>query len=219
MRYFIVSDIHSFYTEFRKSIYKAGFRLNNPEHKLVILGDLFDRGKESVELFKFLQRHNKKIIYVCGNHEELFLELTEKHYVQTHDFTNGTLSTFLQFAGTGDITLSELQTIIKAHPVYKLIERIAAGPRYIEIGNYVLCHSTPFDTWGNPYQQNRIQSKTIVFGHWDIHDGNKYTDGEIRDNIFYGDGLIGVDSGCYIKGYQVCKNKMGVFVIDDSKGN
>ena len=219
MRYFIVSDIHSFYTEFRKAIYKAGFRLNNPEHKLVILGDLFDRGKESVELFRFLKRNDNKIVYVCGNHEELFLELTDKPFVQTHDFTNGTVSTFLQFAGTGDITLPMLQSNIKKQLVYRLIKRIVSGPRSIEIGNYILCHSTPFDTWGNPYQQNRIQGKTIVFGHWDIHDGNKYTDGEIRDNIFYGDGLIGLDSGCYIKNNQIHKNKMGVFIIDDSKGN
>lgn len=42
-KYFVASDIHSFYTPFIKELNKTGFDLNNEEHILIICGDLFDK--------------------------------------------------------------------------------------------------------------------------------------------------------------------------------
>ena len=42
--YFVCSDIHGFYKEWVKSLKEAGFNKNNPEHILIVLGDIFDRG-------------------------------------------------------------------------------------------------------------------------------------------------------------------------------
>ena len=54
MRYYITADIHGFYTEFHKALDEAGY-FNDPEpHKLIILGDLFDRGQEAVEMQHFI---------------------------------------------------------------------------------------------------------------------------------------------------------------------
>ena len=44
--YFVCSDIHGFYKEWMKSLKEAGFNKNNPEHILIVLGDVFDRGNE-----------------------------------------------------------------------------------------------------------------------------------------------------------------------------
>ena len=41
MKYFVVSDIHSFFDEFKKAIGEAGFDPTNENHKLIICGDLY----------------------------------------------------------------------------------------------------------------------------------------------------------------------------------
>ena len=52
--YFITSDVHSFYTPFISALHEAGFDYDNPEHILVVDGDLFDRGEETYEVWKFI---------------------------------------------------------------------------------------------------------------------------------------------------------------------
>jgi len=54
-KYFVASDIHSFYTPFIKKLNKASFDLNNEEHILIICGNLFDRGSESLKLYEFIK--------------------------------------------------------------------------------------------------------------------------------------------------------------------
>ena len=54
-KYFVASDIHNFYTPFIKELNKTGFDLNNEEHLLIICGDLFDRGSESLKLYEFIK--------------------------------------------------------------------------------------------------------------------------------------------------------------------
>ena len=40
-KYFVTSDIHGFYDEFMASLDRAGFDIINPDHILVICGDIF----------------------------------------------------------------------------------------------------------------------------------------------------------------------------------
>ena len=60
MKYFVVSDIHSFYVELKRALDKAGFNKRNKDHTLIVCGDVFDRGSETVELYKFLTSIQKK---------------------------------------------------------------------------------------------------------------------------------------------------------------
>ena len=53
-KYFAVSDVHSFATELYKALSNKGFERDNPEHILIVCGDAFDRGQETLELFDFL---------------------------------------------------------------------------------------------------------------------------------------------------------------------
>ena len=50
MKYYITADIHGFYTKFHKALDEAGYFTDPEPHKLIILGDLFDRGQEAVEM-------------------------------------------------------------------------------------------------------------------------------------------------------------------------
>lgn len=107
-KYFIVSDIHSFFTYFKQNLQKAGFRKTNKNHILIICGDLFDRGYESVELYNYLKTLPKKrLILIKGNHESLLLDCLAKSYPSKHDFSNGTVRTLCHFAEIGEEMLDK----------------------------------------------------------------------------------------------------------------
>lgn len=98
-KYFIASDIHSFFNEFKSALSLAGYNKKNKEHILILNGDLFDRGEQTIRLFKFLRNIPKsRLILVKGNHEELFDSLLEKDYPDDYDFSNGTVKTFCHIA-------------------------------------------------------------------------------------------------------------------------
>lgn len=102
MKYFVVSDIHSFYKPLLKSLKAAGFDKKNPEHTLIVCGDVFDRGSETLKVYRFLKSIPKKrIVLIRGNHESLYLDLLDKSYPEEHDFSNGTVHTFCQIAEEG----------------------------------------------------------------------------------------------------------------------
>ncbi len=54
-KYFVVSDIHSFYKPFINELTRKGFDACNNEHVLIVCGDLFDRGSESLKLYEFIK--------------------------------------------------------------------------------------------------------------------------------------------------------------------
>lgn len=99
MRYFITSDVHSYYTPLKKALDSVGYDSKNLEHTLVILGDLFDRGSETKVLCNFLQNIPQAQLYlVRGNHECLLDELLKKAEPDSYDFSNGTVYTCCQLA-------------------------------------------------------------------------------------------------------------------------
>ena len=50
MRYYVVSDVHSFYDELISALTEKGFFEDNEPHKLIVCVDLFDRGSQSKQL-------------------------------------------------------------------------------------------------------------------------------------------------------------------------
>ena len=71
-KYFIFSDIHGRnLDELKDRLIESGFNEDNPNHILVSLGDLFDRGNDSYNLCKYINSMIKKnrCIALWGNHE------------------------------------------------------------------------------------------------------------------------------------------------------
>ncbi len=108
MRYYVVSDVHSFYTPLITALRDKGFFEDKEPHKLVILGDLFDRGKQPLELQAFILDLVRKdeVILVRGNHEDLVVKFMRNIYqvmnhgvYLTHYGTNGTVDTVLALTG------------------------------------------------------------------------------------------------------------------------
>ena len=92
MKIFATSDIHSYYKELKTALDEKGFEPNNPEHLLVVCGDVFDRGPGSEDVFNFLNNLTN-VVLVKGNHEDLMEEVWSRGYCQSHDQSNGTLRT------------------------------------------------------------------------------------------------------------------------------
>lgn len=162
MKYFVLSDIHSFYKEMKVALKKAGFSRTNPEHCLVVIGDIFDRGPDTMEVFHFLHDIPKqRRVMIRGNHEILFLNLLNKAVPDYYDFSNGTVKTFCHIAGVPEYEVDILryyigledEVFIKAREYWKNIKSIVAHhpvtrwlrskewKNYWELDRFIFTHS------------------------------------------------------------------------------
>lgn len=107
-KYFVVSDIHSYFMPLKNSLWSAGFRRTNKDHILIICGDLFDRGENSLAVYEYISSLPKnRVILIRGNHELLLFELLEKKFPDAYDFSNGTVSTCCQVARLSESLLNK----------------------------------------------------------------------------------------------------------------
>lgn len=77
MKYYVISDIHGFYSQLVKALTKAGFFDETEPHKLIVCGDMMDRGTEAVKMQEFMLKllEEDKLIFVRGNHEDLLISM------------------------------------------------------------------------------------------------------------------------------------------------
>ena len=99
-KYFVTSDVHGFYDEMIAGLTKAGYDKENPDHVLVMLGDIFDRGTKPLDVYNFLKSiPRERRILVRGNHEILLKELVDRGFPESHDEHNRTIDTLYQLHG------------------------------------------------------------------------------------------------------------------------
>ena len=128
-KYFITSDIHGFFNEWQLALNKKHFDINNPNHIIVVCGDIFDRGTQPLEVYKFLKNLPKERILIRGNHEYLLKDLVRRGFVESHDIHNGTIDTLYYLQGLP----SEIEHI---HEFYRELDRYDAeygSPLYNQI--------------------------------------------------------------------------------------
>ena len=93
-KYFVCSDIHGFFNEWINSLMESGFDKYNPNHILIVLGDIFDRGSQPLEVYNYIRSFpTNRVILIRGNHEYLLLDLLKRKYPLRHDYSNGTFET------------------------------------------------------------------------------------------------------------------------------
>lgn len=148
MKYFVVSDVHSFFYELMNALDDKGFDVNNQEHKLIVCGDLFDRSDQAVELFEFVKSLGDRFIYVRGNHEDLLFDCYKELQVGfgcgRHHVSNGTVDTIIQFTGLSYYNLMvntpERNEVLK-EKLEPLLDFITdKSVNYFEVGDYVFVH-------------------------------------------------------------------------------
>ena len=166
MRYYVTADVHGFYTEMQQALETAGYYTDPEPHKLIILGDFFDRGREAKEMQQFLldQMEQESVILIRGNHEDLFQDLVtvDEGLPYSHHISNGTFDTALQLTGftpfKAQLFTTNFITTAQETPYYQQI--IPATIDYYETDNYLFvhgwvpCHREPDGYSPNPDWRN-----------------------------------------------------------------
>lgn len=192
---FCISDVHGFFDEMLEALNAAGFDETNPEHWLIGLGDYFDRGRQPVEVMRYLHNLPRKVL-VRGNHEKLLVDCCERGDCLMHDIYNGTSQTIVDIGRSNDWDYVCDYVLKRTRPFLR------GMVNYFETQNYIFVHSwiplnhkddfpdlyiknRKFDfdpnwreatqkewdcvMWYNPFElagQGLLPDKKIVFGHF-----------------------------------------------------
>lgn len=201
MSFYVISDIHGNYEEFQKLLSAVGFNIK--EDYLICLGDMIDRGPQSMEVVEWFRNANTesggKVISLLGNHELMFLSYLSgnlSHEDYCSKFVGGA-STLSSYSNADEETLHEHMRFI------------AALPKCLEIGNIILTHAgydpslstdeqdISITCWGEDKIYTKDTShinKTIIYGHTQT----KYIYemyGLKGDTIWKNGNQIGIDCG------------------------
>ena len=152
MAYFVLSDPHGCYTHTMKALRQQGF-FGSKQHKIILCGDLLDRGNEALLLSDFFADlfEEGRLIFVYGNHEILFLSMLQaiaKGGVfeiasgMSHHYTNGTWDTALQLSGMTateamNAPLALVQRVMQTK-FYKIL--LKNGVDYYETEDFIFVH-------------------------------------------------------------------------------
>lgn len=98
MKYFVISDVHGFFSLMKEALDEAGYDPHNPDHFLISCGDLFDRGNEAAALLDYVTSLPKdRCAFVRGNHDLALQELVRGNRGWNRaNIHNGTLDTIVQ---------------------------------------------------------------------------------------------------------------------------
>ena len=150
MRYYVLTDVHAFYKEARRALTEKGYFSDTEQKKIIICGDLFDRGKQVKQMEKFILELLKKdeVILIRGNHEDLMLDLVNKidtylpNLEASHHFANGTLATAMKMSGMKrkEIEANPQLFVKKMKESAFLSTIIPSMIDYFETDNYVFVH-------------------------------------------------------------------------------
>lgn len=211
---FVVSDIHGHLKQFEEILTHW-----NPEDTLVVLGDLIDRGPQSLQVIEKVielnQTYGDKVVFLKGNHEDMLLNFlnnpTEK---QVHYYVNGGLETMQNLlAQLPDTTSNESYPVqaeaVKTHFKAQL-EFLATAPTHQIIGNVLFTHAgfnSEFATLDETTEREFIwirkhflqANKTPyvnVFGHTPVSYIHESNDVWVSEDKRY----IAIDGGCYMSG-------------------
>jgi len=239
-KYFIVSDVHSFYDEMLLALDKAGYQKSNPEHFFILCGDLFDRGTKPAECLEYVMNlPEDRRIFIRGNHEDLLEELVRgKRGYFSYDVSNGTIDTIKRLSPSEEWFAVDIATRSLSKN-QDLMEYFKECRNYYETKNYVFVHGwipnvvdwrVPGNAdkyeweearWFNGmarWKNGHRDAKTIVCGHWHTSWGHHYLHkqgsefGEDANfGIFEDDGIIAIDACTAHSG------KVNVLVLEEEE--
>ncbi|MGE6631002.1 bis(5'-nucleosyl)-tetraphosphatase PrpE [Bacillus sp. NPDC077027] len=131
MKFDIIGDIHGCYEELIDLLTKLGYELKNglpihPEGRTVALvGDLTDRGPQSVEVMRFVIHawRNKAIRYVPGNHCFKLYRYLKGNPVKLLHGIETTVNEIKQLQPQEQHTLSaDFKNLFEQAPLYELLD-------------------------------------------------------------------------------------------------
>jgi serine/threonine protein phosphatase 1 len=211
IRTLVISDIHGCYQEFRELLELVKYKPK--ADKLILLGDLVDRGPGSKEVVEYVIKLSREenVIVLRGNHDQRFID------VMTYEGTEEELK-FFDYGGLQAINsyqdnndndlpserLKKVRHIIQSKYTHH-ITFLDSLPYFYEDQNHIFVHAGLNPNYKNWKEQPTRDfmyikdpfifaktnvNKKVVFGHtktFDIHGSPE---------IWFGDDKIGIDGGC-----------------------
>ncbi|MCX4363147.1 MAG: metallophosphoesterase [Clostridia bacterium] len=151
MKYYVVADVHGYYDYMVEALQEKGFFEDKEPHKLVVCGDIYDRGPQNKEVENFVAQllDKDEIILIRGNHEDLLMSfidtlpsLSEYDLRFSHSYTNGTVDTVREIVGASMKKMILAPQIVseqfKKSLTYTKI--IPAMLNYYETERYIFVH-------------------------------------------------------------------------------
>ena len=153
MRYYVVADVHGYHDIMIDALAENGYFKDKEPHKLIICGDLFDRGAQTLKMQEFVADliDKDEVILIRGNHEDLMLDLLEhlQEYLYapgsiecTHHHQNGTFKTALTLSRMNrhDLDCYPQRFVNTVRNSLYIKKIIPAMVDYFETDNYVFVH-------------------------------------------------------------------------------
>jgi serine/threonine protein phosphatase 1 len=178
------------------------------ETKVILLGDLVDRGPESARVIRLARdwQGRRDVRILMGNHEEMFLEALESDEVLRHFLRYGGRETLLSYPIDRDAytraELAETRAMAAAAVPTEDLTFIRSFEDQIRLGDYLFVHAGVRP--GVPLEDQRTSDLRWIretflnhsesFGPVVVHGHTIFAEPEVRHN------RIGIDTGAYTSG-------------------
>lgn len=234
-RTLVISDIHGCYKELMQLLEEAAYI---PEQdRLIILGDMIDRGKDSREVVTHIMELKKDydVEVIGGNHEQLLGQWLNDSFDRGHVYgQNGGWKTIESYCKPHGVYGKVPKTKEVFRKYYQdHISFLTQLPNYYEDERFIYVHAGIdltladwHDTTDNFFRWSREEfwegenktGKTVIFGHTPtcfLHEAEGVKSYEIWRSK---DGKIAIDGGCSMGGklHALCieEDAISVFSVD-----
>ena len=210
-RLYVIGDIHGrldLFRALRDAIEEDDAGEPDGETTVILLGDLVDRGPDSAGVVKSARKwgENRKVRYLAGNHEEMFLQSFEDREILRHFLKHGGKETILSYGldrkTYSRMKMSELQEAMKEAVPKKDRKFLQSFEDMIVVGDYVFVHAginpklaldeqKPSDL---RWIRERFLKHEDPFSHVVVHGHTIFEDVQHREH------RIGIDTGAFRTG-------------------
>lgn len=214
MNIFVISDIHGMYKKFEQAL-----MFWDTSNKLVLLGDLIDRGPQSFEVVQkaisLQKQYGQQFLFIKGNHEQLLLDFIEQPEEKLdYYFVRGGRETMQSFVEHCPPHVQHLSSIEQAYFVKEqfadMLSFLQDAPLHTVIGDVLFTHGG-FDSNHIDYTETTAQDFIWIRKHYLIenktpyinifgHTPTKYI--HKRDDVWLSEDkkYIAIDGGCVFGG-------------------
>lgn len=235
MNTYVMSDIHGQYEAYQDVLAQISFETFSKRDKLYILGDVIDRGGDSMKILHHIMANPDKITLLMGNHELMMVESlpTAKINNLFHEtaqlwLNNGGGTTCAKFTLLPFPEREKVLAFLRGLPYHKIIQ--------VNQKKYYLVHAMPYGAqsgndgnslknmskrkkmlWGM-FQNYDKKDTTVVFGHrCTAHYDPIFRESlEVPEHfqIYQNDNYIALDCGC---AYQNKLSRLGCIRLQDGE--
>lgn len=242
MSTYVISDIHGCFSAFQRMLEKINFSDND---KLIIAGDIIDRGPENYEMLKWFENKPENVEILMGNHEYdfafedvpyLLRQVKDPDDEDWADYYNpdeehDLYETIIKLIGYNEVSLDQLTKwaeLIKELPYYRILEinekkYIIVHAAYVSDERYKMIYGSlsgieEFYIWNrDAFLYDDGPGDTIIFGHTPTISGGGYgSDGKVYIEEYKGNRFIDIDCG-YVYHERHPQANMAVIRLEDEK--